>query len=320
MGIEQEISQNRRQTTRLESYQREVAPQQTIGLGAPAGQISVGVAATLYERPLGQSLISGHPDPEHGSGRGISGDDRGAWAEIASTADGSFVDDGRAALAAALAGAQRGIDTAAVGSDGTTASGADTGLRAPGPPIHAWHGTPDSQTLTATAEWRFSDVRETIRELGLYDDEADLLARLTTADVTLEDRSELRAEFELSYSHSASGQAAVTTMATIAHALATPAEAVGINEIALGTDDTAPSTNDTALGNQVITKTAAADVQRSSVVPWTLVTRSEPDTQPHEIVELGAIDQAGDLVWRVVFGSETKDDRVRLRPRSPLQF
>lgn len=320
MGIEQEISQNRRQTTRLESYQREVAPQQTIGIGAPAGQISVDVAATLYERSLKDSLISGHPDPQHGSGRGVAGDVRGEWIEIASTSDGSFVDDGRAALAAALAGARRGIDTAAVGSDGTTVSRADTGLRAPGKPVHAWHGTPDSATLTATAEWRFSDVRETIRELGIYDDEADLLTRLTTADVTLDDRSELRAEFELTYSHSASGQAAVTEMATIAHALATPVDTVGINEIALGTDDTPPSTGDTALENAVISKTAAADVQRSAVVPWTIVTRSEPSTQPHEIVELGAINQAGDLVWRVVFGAETKDDRVRLRPRSPLQF
>jgi hypothetical protein len=52
----------------------------------------------------------------------------------------------------------------------------------------------------------------------------------------------------------------------------------------------------------------------------TVADRPEPQSQPHDIVELGLLNDVDELVARLVFDAERKDDRVRLALRGGVDI
>ena len=317
--IEREVRKNRRKAQRLESTYRVPSPDQTTTLSVPELRVSLEWTITVYTRPLEDALIPGHPDPAHHPGQGVCGDRRGSWSQVDQSTESATLDAGRAALAEALSGVQRGIDQAAIGSGTTTPNGGDTSLEAEDSRRTAWYDRRDASSTAWLADYRF-DAFEEINEAGLTLENGDFAARLTTSGVSPDDSTEAKIEVEMTVNPDTGDNVALTDGTAISDALATEQEAVGLDQIALGTDSTQPGQSDTSLGTEVIRKPVDHDVAQQSVTPWTIVIRQEPSTQPHDLTELAVLDGDGTMSWRVTFSAETKDSRTRLQPRARLRI
>jgi hypothetical protein len=317
-GITGEIQQNRRGVNKLESYLRNPSPKQSTTLTAPGVSVNVSVSATIYTRPINESLTVGHPDASNQPGRGTIGDRRGSWTQVATSTDGEFTDGGKRALAVALTGANQGVSHAEAGSGTTAPSTADNALENGAGQVGSWYDLGTDTNTTFLADFRFNEFGDTIEELGLWTPDNKLVCRLTTESVDPAASEEIKIAVELTLSTSSSSNAAVTNTTAISDSLGSPSTSVGLEKIAIGTDSTNPTSSDTALGNEVIRKNTDHEASAASVTPWTIIFRPEPSTQPHDITELGVIDGDGTLVWRSVFGAETKDDRTRMRPQATL--
>jgi hypothetical protein len=317
-GITGEIQQNRRGVNKLESYLRVPSPKQSTTLTAPGVSVNVSVSATIYTRPINESLIAGHPDASNQPGRGTVGDNRGSWTQVATSEDSEFTDGGKRALADALTGADQGVSHAEVGSGTTAPSTSDNALESGTGPVRVWYDLGTETDTTFITDFRFNEFGDVINELGLWTPDDKFVCRLTTGNVDPTASDEIKIEITVTVSISSRSNVAVTDATAISNSLGSPLTSVGLNEIAIGTDNTDPTTSDTALGNEVIRKNVDHEASAASVTPWTVIFRSQPSTQPHDITELGVIDGTGTLVWRSVFGAETKDDRTRMRPQATL--
>lgn len=316
--ITDEVRENRRSARLIESYSRQPAPDQTVPLGLPPVTVEVDVSATLYTRALGDTLISGHPDAKHGSGRGSGGDNRGSWSQV-ETADGEWTEDGRSWFVDGLSGTAIGIGSILAGTDTTGVTTADSSLGTKQGKIHAWVKKTSSSKTTVVAQFLFDSFGDTVEELGLEADNDTFLGRLL-ADSTVNptNNEELKVEIELSFSWSAPGDLAVTDLDTLSDLVATDDETTTISKLHIGTDSTSADTSDTSLGSKVDEKQVQTNVAQESITAITQFLKSEPGSQPHDIVEAGVFDGQGTLLWRATFDATEKDDRVRLRPTSTL--
>lgn len=318
-GIEREIRQNRRDTRRLSGFFSEARQQRQSALQFRPLEVRVDVTATVETRALADTLVVGHPDPEHGVGRGGVGDNRGAWIQQASTSTSALLEDGRAAIADALTQAARGVDQLVTGSGTGDSDPTDDGLEAPAVAVAGWGAQPDAQTVTGTAVFGFDQAADPVVEVLLEDNEGAPVARATVDAVDRTLSEEVRVEIELAFGAGATPGGAITDWSTIAGAIKSPAETIGLAELALGTDGTAPSTLDTGLGAEVIRKGVGHATGGNGVQAVATVFQGEPTSQPHDLQELGVFDQDGTLLWRLSFGAETKDDDRRLRPASGIR-
>lgn len=318
--IQREVTENRRKVQRLETYYRQPAPQQTLSVRAPEVRVELTVSATVYTRPVNDTLVGGHPDASNQPGRATVGDRRGSWSQVATSSASAYVDDGRRALAEALTGAAKGVTHAEAGSGTSDPSASDTDLDSGASQVGAWYDLATADTIRWLADFRFDEFGDVVNEVGLWTEADELVCRLTTGGVDPTASEELKLEVEITVTPDTGSAVAVTDATAISNALASPPSTVGLDAIALGTDGTDPTTSDTTLGNAVVQKSADHETGAASVTPWTIVFRSEPSTQPHDIREIGVFDETGTLAWRAVFAAETKNARTRMRPQAALRI
>ncbi|AFH22013.1 hypothetical protein OSG_eHP14_00165 [environmental Halophage eHP-14] len=300
--LEDEVVQNNQNLGREAARNRIPTPnaQSTI---ATTATVSVDATITIYTRPLNDSLVLGNPDEAtHGLGRGKLGDQRGSWTQqdqVSTTLD----RDGQRAIAEALSGSDTTIAEATVGDE----------------LVNAWQ-IDDSDTETrARSSFRFSESPDSVTSPELRDNQGRTVASASLSGVSADENTEVRCDVSLAFSDNSGTNAAVTDLATVTDALDDAGD-TRIGGIALGTDDTTPSQSDSSLGTEVLRKPGDRSAVGSSAVVEIVAIREEPTSQPHDIVELGILNQSQNLVSRLTFSAETKDDRIRLRARGAIDI
>lgn len=297
--IEEEIQENRRSARRLNSYFREPATDQETILSFAPIELVASIEATVYTRPLNDTLIAGAPGPNQAAGTGRAGDHRGSWTQVATVSGGDLLDAGETAIADALAGERVGFEHV----------GAGTGL------VDGWFEKTDADTTTAIGVIPATKLPGSVATVDVADQDDSVLLEASSIGVDPAIDEEIKVEVAVTLSPSATSSVAVTGLDTITDLLASEADVGGIKWLALGTDGSSPSQSDTGLGTEEIRKEVSHDTGGGLLAVATEVFRSEPADQPHDFAELGAIAADGTLVWRRTFGTERKDDRIRLAVR-----
>jgi hypothetical protein len=277
-------------------------------------------------------LVSGHPDAEHGSGRGVGGDYRGPFpdggvAGVTVTSK-TITEGGRNAIRDALDGKAGAQDAAALGTDTDRASVTDSALGAELPATRRDAAGEIDDTnanqLHARAPYDFTtgqqlrseaDTSGTVElETGAYDssDPGRLLGRTTVeADSTV--LLDVDHEVELTHTFTITGRgqgvAVVTNNgeAAMAEALRTPAVIVGLDEMAFGSGTGAFSKGATALTTEEFRRDADRRFDQERLTVRSYTPTDEPANQPVSIGELGVFDTTGRLVWATTARPFTKD-------------
>jgi len=320
VGLEAEVAANRADVRRQASFFREPAREQTAIERLPAVAATVtSVAGSLETRSNGNVIVSDGATDEQAAPARL-GPGSTAFSEVA-TLSGVWTRDGRRALVEALAGDPVGLEQAALGSDGAGPSEVDDSLIAPAQLVRAHGEDTGSATVRLRARLGARPTPATVGETGVYDQTGRLLARLTPdADVTVAADEAARLTVDVTFEAVTDDDAAaITDLATISEAPRSEAVAVPLDEVVFGTDDTAPAASDTTLEARVATKAAGHRGGRDTLVVSVLLDASEPDSQPHDLVEAGARSD-GTLVTRLTFPVVAKDDRLRVRFDAPIQF
>ena len=317
--IQDQVAENRRSVQRIDGRFVFVPDSRDENLSFVRNTFEMSVDVAVYTRSLNDSLISGHPDPSQGSGRGVAGDVRGAWtlqegAEVSK----DWTRDGRNATRDALAGAVGSIYRVVVGTGSTDSSPSDSSLDAQTGDSFAY-GIRSGQAhneVRARANFLFSETGEgglDPVEFGLEDSSGRLLCRITTGGVTVSSTEEVRVDITVTVTGGGNGTAVITDdgETAVARALQLESESVGLNEIAWGTDATDPTEGDTSLGAEVY----RANCERTTSLEVITVSapqfESQPSGQPYDYTEVGVFDNEGRMVYRVVFDPFEKTDNVR---------
>lgn len=298
--ISDEINENRRQIGRAFARERIPSDSQESGLLLSPVPVSTAATVEVYTRPITDTALVGHPDAAQGWGRGRVGDYRGDWA-LQESVETPLTRDGRQAIADALVDGEPRLAGSSVGDAVVDAFGLD-----------------ESATATrGRASFRFNESPDTVSSADLRTDDGRIIAEGSVTGVAADAQTEVRVDVTLAVSDdSRSDSESVSGLDVVADALR--GDQPTLAEVALGTGTSAPSTGDTALDSETIRKSAAGQSQGPQAVAQTILFRGEPGTQPVEFTELGVVASDGSLVTRVVFASQEKDDRIRLRARNGL--
>jgi len=175
-----------------------------------------------------------------------------------------------------------------------------------------------TQERIARASYRFNESPASVTAVTITDTAGRDAVDETVSSVTADQSLEVRSDAILTFSDDTGDSAAVTKLATVADALTPGTSAV--ESVAVGTDDTNPSQSDSSLGAAKLSKTGSRSSVGSEARVAAIAFRDEPSGQPYDLVELALQDTTGDTVTRVVFGAETKDDRVELRYRGGIDI
>lgn len=262
--------------------------------------IDVTVEVELYKRSTGDQLVFGHPDASKGFGRGTFGDDRGAWSLLTDAeASEEFTRDGRRAVVEAYDADLGAITEAGVGTDTTVASTTDTALQDETGRSDAF-STHASNVVTSIGIFASTEVLEEPGEVGVFDGDDRLLARVTVDQSTFDvaDTDEVKALIILTFSGDGKGQSVVTDAGEeeFARAIATPGLITAPDEIRFGSGSTDFTESDTALTTQEITKPVFRDLGRDSMTIGTRVGESSMSTLTNDLTEIGVFDD-GRMIW-----------------------
>lgn len=329
--IDEAVAENRRDVRTLNASLTVVPDRMDKILSFQRAEIEVTVALEGVDtRPLNDGLISGHPNGgTHGSGRGVSGDRRGAWSSEITAADTAvFTRDGRNAVRDGLAGqTDAGIADGAVGDNSTDADVDDTALGNETGRVSGYGYKDAGDTTIARHTYRFAETSPDPDldplEIGIFGETGTLLGRLTVSGIAKTAENELRTEVSFTVSAGGGGESALTTAGrtTVADAIKTGSASASLKELAWGTDGTAPTTSDTALGTEIIRKGADHDLADEQVTAFAPLFEFEPEPeQPVDFQEIGIFDGDGDLFWRVAFEPVAKTEDVLLRTFIPFHI
>lgn len=268
----------------------------------------------LETRGLGNSLISGHPDPEHGSGRGEGGDHRGGWSEQAlSNITATFVIDGRNIVSEALNGVQgKELSEMGIGEGARVASPADTQLVEPTETRFGWTEAGDNGNETDfTSQFLFADVSQP-SELGLFSSDGELYGRVTFDQFT--SNQEIRISSTINVEGATPGNSVVTNdgRAAIAESIRSTDSPIGIENIVFGSSDTLPDQTDSSLGTEEFSQIGERSTGSQNITIQSIIPESTPSTQPVNINEIGVETNTGLLVWRTTLDTVEKTDELAM--------
>ena len=312
-GIERQVAENRQDVTRLDGQFVSVPDRVQQNLRFLRNRIEVNVSLEVYTRSLNSGLYSGHPNgSQHGSGHGESGDPRGAWNQVASTASThEWTREGRNAVRDALDGQQTGaIASTAVGTGTDAAAPSDTALVAETGSTFAY-GVKDAANETrARSQYLFNEAGDGSpdpQEFGLESGGDTLMARATTSSaVALTPEQELRVDITAEILGDAEGNSVITDAgeAAIADSIRSQATTIGLQEIAWGTGTPTLDEQATGLANEVLRKDALRSLDLMKIEVSAPQFNSEPAGQPYDYTEAAVFDNQGRLVWLVGFSND----------------
>lgn len=330
--LDERVAQNQQTGRRVESNFLEVADRGRKDHSFLRNEFVVDVTVSVWRRPIEGGLISGHPDPEHGSGRGVSGDQRGEW-QLIGEEDQSvrFTRQGRRAMRDTLDGQDDNVAGVVVGDGVTIPTTTDEELVDETGRDFAW-GHNEENVGYATGEFRFQDTIDP-REFGVLDGDDQLVSRAVLDDLGTDSSDEIRVEFEFDIQGEGRGSSVIVDEGPEAVATAFTSRATfGLTEIAIGVggdpDDEEGdfSETDTSLNEEVYRKGVERFIDLDGIRTRTLFHEHEPPdgegpvNQPFEITEIGVFDNAGRMVWATSLTPEEKNEEVTLSTTVGFQF
>lgn len=257
----------------------------------------------VEERGLGNALIMGHPDAEHGIGRGGMGDVRGTWTSVTSEITATMTQTGAKAVAKVIAGDQDGVDSIAHGTDGTSPSRSDDGLKSRTDSLSAF-GVGSGSTAAFVAALRFTESKpSTIDEIALETTGGDQIGRGVVDSTASPSEAEFRLRAVMDVEgRGGDGGPTVTNDGDTAFAdIVAQPNATASHSVLIGTDGTDSQRSDSSLGSQVDSRSAATTRTGRTVDISSDWPASQPAGQPYDIQELGLENSDGLLETRASF-------------------
>jgi len=308
--IEETVAENRSGRKRLEGYAIEVSSDATRDYVFTGNTVEVAVGIDVYTRPLGNTMVMGHPQAKHGMGRGGMGDAREGWTKVASTKEtGAFTAGGRETVVDALEGGRVGLAGVLVGSGASAAAVGDDALESRAGSTFAF-GLKDAYNVTrARGSFRFQEFGDAVSEYGVENGDGTLMSRLTTTTVNPGLDEELKIEVTFTFEGSGIGDSVITTDGEtgIANSIQIASETVGLYEVAIGTSSVDPLKSDSSLATEYDRKRAARDGGNENIRAYVKWYQGEPSGQPVNLSELGVFDYDGNLIWRATFDTFEKN-------------
>lgn len=315
-NIDKFVSKNRENINTINSTLTSISSQTSKNIQFIQNEIVILFELVIETRSTGNSLISGHPDGDtHGSGNGVSGDDRGSWNqqtnEISSE---SFVNKGRKNLKNAIAGdSGESVSETAIGTDSTLPSRTDTDLGNETSRVFTWSKSSGSGKALCTSEFRFHQTGSVIKEVGVFNENNQLYGRiLPSSNVSVTQGQEVRTETTLKVEGIGKGNSVITVTGQdeISEVFYNNSTKVGFRYVAFGSGTTSPAINDTSLETKELEKTAKREVTESQMTALAYVLNDEPSSQPVDISEIGILDEDKNLIWRATFEPFNKDNTI----------
>lgn len=275
-------------------------------VSSPSGRWSV------RERDLGDTLVMGHSDPEHGIGRGELGDRREPWMEVLSNVSSSTAASASQHTASVLAGnGAIGTIAAGDGDDPPLRSDAELTSR-----TGSWDAvaTADDSGVRVTAYVSIdADTPDDVAELGVESVDGELIARAAGDATSLNDEAdELLLTAGLEYEGIAARGGAVTEVGdrAVASMVAAGPAIGGIAEVAIGAGRDSAARSDVDLADPIDSRAADVSASGRTVEATAQWPADEPNGQPFEVSELGFVDVDGQLIARTVFKPVPLDEEV----------
>lgn len=317
--IEDYVADNTRRTRQIDTRFVEVAAERTRNLSFTNNTFSLTASIEIYTRPLNDSLISGHPNAKHGSGRGVAGDTRGSWSlETSSATTGVFTASGRTAVRDALGGEPTGgVDAGVIGTGSDDATVSDDTLTAETGSTTAYGYADADDKLRVRSDYRFSDHPiGDAEEYGIESAGGKLYARFTET-VALTEEQEVRTDITLTISGSGiGGQVIPTSGLTAVRDSIDNAGSIGINSIAFGTGTIEFTESDTNLNAEVYEKEVITNLTSENVEAEVYTSESEPASQPVDLSEIAVFDNQGNAMMLATFTEFEKTDQFPFNARA----
>jgi hypothetical protein len=271
----------------------------------------------VEERGLGNALIMGHPDAEHGVGRGEVGDQRPDW----STAETIAVSSATSAVTAAIAneltgsGAELAVDIA-VGDGDTTADRTKTSLANETDTLTASIYRFSSRELSVVADLRFYEDKPTIEEFQLDLTNGDGAGTASLDSEVSSWSSEVRLTGRLRVEGRDRGPVVVKEGdEKVAKALFDSSHSPTIDKVEIGNGSPSFDRSTTDLTNEIDqrspgTLTADTSGQETTVQATESWPSSEPNGQPYDITEIGIRLDSGGLLAAAEIASTRLDENA----------
>lgn len=309
--VDQYVAENRQQIRDVDSRFVQVDSNRARDLSFGSNFFVVDVGVELYTRSTGDQVVFGHPSASKGFGRGTFGDDKGEWVlqtDVEASAD--FTKQGRKAAAEALNGQTGAVAEGAIGGDTTPVSTNDTALGNEVGRTEAFTNR-SSNVLDTTALYASTSVPGTPGELGIFDGDDRLLARVTvdTSNVTVGPTDEVRGVVTLTFTGDGNGAAVVTNDGeeALAASIGSPKKTVGPSEYAFGDGTTNFSKSDTGLTSEVIRKNAGRESGRDRISAFTRLSDADMNGISVDLSEVGLFDNTGRMLWATTFRAIQSD-------------
>jgi hypothetical protein len=312
-GIDRFVSENRQSVKRIDSTFVPVSGQSNQNLSFTNSEIDVSIQIRVYTRSLNDSLISGHPDNNHGSGRGISGDKRSEWTLVEDNETSQdFLTSGRNLLRNALTASSTAfIRETAVGSGGGSVTPDENSLEAENGSAFAWgkDGGNNNQTVSESV-FLFSEYGEEVSEYAVYSSSDEIYNRVVTNTITPTNEQEIRVETIFTIEGSGIGNSVITDTGEgiVADSLKDANTTASLSGIGFGSGDSSPQESDTSLDAFEFGVNAERVRSPETAVAHGVVFQDEPSTQPVTIREISVVDADENLIWRAVIDNFEKND------------
>lgn len=315
--VQEQVAENRNQTRKLDSQFILVSTQNDRSLTFTRNFIEVEVELVVYDRDLSTSLISGHPNEKHGSGRGQSGDLRTEWEVRSVTVDSELlVRDGRSSVRDSLAGETGSVRYMGIGKGSSSVETSNIALEDETERVLV-AGVRDSfdTTRARSMPYLFSFHGNEAQEFGVFDGDGRMVTRSALVDVeSISDEKEIRADKKLTFSGSGVGDSVVTDdgIEAIADSMSDPFTVVGLAQLSFGIGESQPAESDSVLDEEIISISAGGDLDPEKITLRSTLFESEPSQQPVDLTEIGVKDNQDRLVWRTLIQSFEKTEQFEV--------
>ena len=314
--IDEFVSENRKSVKRLDATLVPVSGETSNTLTFSSTEFNIQANIEIYERDINNTLISGHPNPENGSGRGLSGDFRGSYSTVSvNVLSNVFVSSGRNIVSNSLAGQDQSvINSIAVGNGDSPSESSDTELDSQNGERESWSDSNNSQEAKTRANFLFNDYGDSVSEIGVYSQNDNIYNRLVISEINPGNDKEIAIEITFEVNENTNQQSIITQNGrnTIAQSFVANETIVPLYQYSFGTGTSEIDPSDTSLENPILQKQIQQIKSPETVTARTVVFTFEPSSQPTNFTEIGILDSNSNLVWKTNIEPYEKTENIEL--------
>lgn len=318
------VAGNRREAKRINSTLIELNGNRPRNFTFSQNRFQFTLSVSFERRFLNDTLISGHPNPKHGAGRGRGGDRRGDWQSIpVEEVEEAFNVNGRRKVVDALSAS---VDTAVrvgkIGDGSTPPRPSDTGLESETATKAGW-STPGSQSNVSrfTTEFGFSDVLRP-SEFGVFSGQNEMYGRLTFEPFDSGPEEELRANVDFTVTGQAPGDSVITDDGeqVVAESIRSDRTALGLQDYTFGSGTGSVSPSDTSVDSPEFENIAEQTVGSQQIQLHAVVFQQSPPSQPVDVSQIGVLTDTDVLIWLTNVDTFEKSENNSITVRATFQI